>query len=84
MGYVEPNDPVSLCSITQTSKEHVAVEKALTFDSSGLLGLWAAGDLWKLWGLLKKPCDCHVIKVCNVCLPSKENKVMHSKMKPVC
>ena len=39
MGYVEPNDPVSLCSITQTSKEHVAVEKALTFDSSGLLGL---------------------------------------------
>ena len=44
----------------------------------------APGELWKRWGLLKKPCDCHVLKVCNAWLPSKENKVMHLKIKPVC
>lgn len=35
---LKTNYPVAGVRSTQTSKEHVAVEKALTFDSSGLLG----------------------------------------------
>ena len=32
----------------------MAVENVLTFDSSGLLGLQAPGELQKLWGLLRE------------------------------
>lgn len=31
-----------------------------------------------------RSCDCHVLKVCNVCLPYEDNKVCILKMKPVC
>lgn len=68
------NYPVSLFSITQTSKERVAVEKALIFDYSGCK---LQENSWKSLGLLKKSCDCHVLKVYNVWLPYEENKMMH-------
>lgn len=66
--------PVSLFSITQTSKERVAVEKALIFDCSGCE---LREHSWKFWGLLKKWCDCRVLKGYNVWLPYEENKMMH-------
>ena len=59
----------------------MAVEKALTCDSSGLLGPQeSCGGA----GLIEEPCDCPVRKVCDARLPSKENKVTHLKVKPVC
>ena len=45
---LKTNYPVTLCSVTHISKELVAMEKALTFDSSELLGLQAPGEPWKL------------------------------------
>ena len=39
MDYVDKLSSEFVFNNPNTSKEHVAVEKALTFDSSGLLGL---------------------------------------------
>lgn len=74
---LKTNYPASLCSITQTSKELVAVEKALIFETSGLLWAKAPGKRMHPWGLLTNSCDWHVLWVCNVWLPRGENKAMH-------
>ena len=61
-------------------KGRCGCRESLIFDSSGLCSLWAPGELQKLQGLLKKPRDCHMLKVCSIWPPYKENKVMHLKI----
>ena len=44
---LKTNYPLSLHSITPTSKELVAVEKALIFDSRGYSGCKGQDSVWK-------------------------------------
>lgn len=62
----------------------MAAEKALTFDSSGLLWPWAPGKPAEAPSLLKELCAHHVLKVHTAWLPPKENKVMRLENEAVC
>ena len=55
-------------------KGRCGCRESLIFDSLGLCSLWAPGELRKLQGLLKKPRACHMLKVCSIWPPYKENK----------
>lgn len=72
------NCPVNLSSIIQISKEHVAVEKALIFEISGLfLWLWKLQNTCWICGFQKQMRFLQILRLCKVWMPLRKIKLIN-------